>query len=82
MATRMASSADAVTVHGTVASGFEPVSEVFAENFRDRDELGAAVAVYHRGQPVVDLWEGTEIPTASTRGRPTRWSSWPLRRRG
>ncbi|WP_435318861.1 serine hydrolase domain-containing protein [Haloarchaeobius sp. TZWSO28] len=52
------SSDDAVTVHGTVAPGFEPVRDVFAENFAHRDELGAAVAVYHRGESVVDLWGG------------------------
>lgn len=45
-------------IHGTVAPGFEPIRDVFAENFASRDELGAAVAVYHRGEPVVDLWGG------------------------
>ena len=54
----MAPSADAVTVQGSVAPGFEPVRDVFAANFHDRDELGAAVAVYYRGDPVVDLWGG------------------------
>jgi CubicO group peptidase (beta-lactamase class C family) len=56
--TTTVSSADAVTIHGTVAPEFEPVREVFAENFAHRDELGAAVAVYHRGEPVVNLWGG------------------------
>ncbi|MDS0301105.1 beta-lactamase family protein [Halogeometricum sp. S1BR25-6] len=51
-------SADAVTIHGTVEPGFEPVREVFAENFHDRNELGAAIAVYSRGELVVDLWGG------------------------
>jgi CubicO group peptidase (beta-lactamase class C family) len=45
-------------VHGTVAPGFGPVREVFARNFAERDEVGAACAVYLRGQPVVDLWGG------------------------
>ncbi|WP_276259368.1 serine hydrolase domain-containing protein [Haloglomus litoreum] len=45
-------------IHGTVAPGFERVREVFAENFRERDELGAAVAVSHDGDLVVDLWGG------------------------
>ncbi|WP_459194886.1 serine hydrolase domain-containing protein [Halosimplex sp. J119] len=58
MSKGMAPSAGAVTVQGTVAPGFEPVREVFAENFRDRDELGSAVAVYYRGELVVDLWGG------------------------
>jgi CubicO group peptidase (beta-lactamase class C family) len=46
------------TTGGTVAPGFEEVEEVFKENFRERDELGAACAVYHRGKKVVDLWGG------------------------
>ena len=45
-------------VHGFVARGFEPVREVFAENFRERGEIGAACAVYRRGEPLVDLWGG------------------------
>lgn len=45
-------------VHGTTADGFEAVREAFAANFRERGELGAACAVYHRGETVVDLWGG------------------------
>ncbi|WP_276260418.1 serine hydrolase domain-containing protein [Haloglomus litoreum] len=45
-------------VDGTAADGFEPVVDAFAENFRSRDELGAACAVYHEGECVVDLWGG------------------------
>jgi CubicO group peptidase (beta-lactamase class C family) len=45
-------------VHGRVAPGFEPVRAAFAENLRARGELGAAFAVYRRGEPVVDLWGG------------------------
>lgn len=45
-------------VHGTVAPGFEEVREEVAKNLRDRGEKGCAVAVYLRGQKVVDLWAG------------------------
>jgi CubicO group peptidase (beta-lactamase class C family) len=58
-------------INGFVAPGFEPVREAFAANFdRDLDplnamlagpgkcETGAAVAVFHRGEKVVDLWAG------------------------
>lgn len=45
-------------IHGTVAAGFEPVREAFAAN----DEVGAAVCVYHGGEPVVDLWRGVADP--------------------
>jgi CubicO group peptidase (beta-lactamase class C family) len=45
-------------VYGSVAPGFEEVEAVFERNFRERDELGAACAVYHEGEKVVDLWGG------------------------
>ncbi|RRS01716.1 serine hydrolase domain-containing protein [Glycomyces terrestris] len=50
------------TIEGTTAAGFEPVRECFERNFTDRKEVGAAVAVLHRGQPVVDLWGGRADP--------------------
>ncbi len=37
---------------------FAQVGDTFAANFRDRGELGAAVAVYKGGRKVVDLWGG------------------------
>ncbi|MFJ9243513.1 serine hydrolase domain-containing protein [Streptomyces sp. NPDC101776] len=37
---------------------FTAVRTAFEENFRDRDELGAAVAVTVDGETVVDLWGG------------------------
>lgn len=48
-----------MTPEGTVSAGWEPVRDAFVENFRSRGELGAAVAVVHRGEVVVDLWAGT-----------------------
>lgn len=45
-------------IRGRISPGFERVRDVFVENFTDRDELGAACAVYHEGKPVVDLWGG------------------------
>jgi CubicO group peptidase (beta-lactamase class C family) len=47
-----------VPLHGTVAPGFEPVGEAFARNFAERGEVGAACAVWRRGEKVVDLWGG------------------------
>src|SRR6202008_1751262 len=52
---------------GFVAPGFEGVQAAFDENFASRGELGAAAAVYHRGELVADLWGG--IADATT-GRP------------
>ncbi len=48
----------APAVHGHVDPGFEPVREEFIRNFRERDDLGSAVAVEWNGRHVVDLWGG------------------------
>lgn len=47
-----------VRVEGHVNPGFEPVREAFAQNFSERNELGAACCIYLRGEKVVDLWGG------------------------
>ncbi|XGW29897.1 hypothetical protein V3C99_009163 [Haemonchus contortus] len=47
------------TVHGFVDAGYEQVFEAFRRNFGEGLERdGAAVAIYHRGKLVVDLWGG------------------------
>ncbi|MFF3577097.1 serine hydrolase domain-containing protein [Streptomyces mirabilis] len=45
-------------VHGHCDARFAAVRTAFEENFRDRDELGAAVTVTLDGETVVDLWGG------------------------
>lgn len=45
-------------INGHVSACFEPVRDAFAENFSRRQELGGACCVYHRGEKVVDLWDG------------------------
>lgn len=45
-------------VHGHCDARFAAVRTAFEENFRDRDELGAAVTVMLDGETVVDLWGG------------------------
>src|SRR5918995_980044 len=57
-------------VQGHVAAGFERVREEFERNFRRRREIGAAVAAYHRGEKVVDLWGGHR-----DRNRKHRWEA-------
>ena len=37
---------------------FAAVADAFVGNFRDRGEVGAAVAVTLNGEPVIDLWGG------------------------
>jgi CubicO group peptidase (beta-lactamase class C family) len=43
---------------GFVRPDFDYVREAFLDNFERDRELGAAIAVYHRGEKVVDLWGG------------------------
>jgi CubicO group peptidase (beta-lactamase class C family) len=50
---------DTPPIHGTCDPRFAPVRDAFADNFRVRGELGAAVAVVVDGRPVVDLWGGS-----------------------
>ena len=45
-------------VTGFVADGFEPVRDAFLANFEHGREIGAAIAVYLRGELVVDLAAG------------------------
>lgn len=47
-----------VSVQGSVSSGYEGVKEAFAANFNDDFEVGASVAVMHKGEMVVDIWAG------------------------
>lgn len=49
-------------IDGRVAPGFEEVRVEFERNFAERDEIGAAVAAYWRGEKVVDLWGGRRSP--------------------
>ncbi|MDD9964403.1 MAG: serine hydrolase [Gammaproteobacteria bacterium] len=45
-------------IHGTCKPQFEGVKAVFEENFEQRGDVGACVAVSVEGEPVVDLWAG------------------------
>jgi CubicO group peptidase (beta-lactamase class C family) len=53
-------------IDGWVATEFEPVLDVFAANFAQRGEVGAAVCVYVDGRPVVDLWGGVADPATAS----------------
>ncbi|WP_375500978.1 serine hydrolase domain-containing protein [uncultured Jatrophihabitans sp.] len=52
-----------VPVGGDVDPGWEPVLQEFTRNFERRGEVGAAVAVFRHGRPVVDLWGGRRDAT-------------------
>ena len=43
---------------GQVATGWEGVADVLRGNIERGDDVGASVAVYHRGECVVDLAGG------------------------
>ena len=47
-----------ILIQGNVRPGFEAVREAFAQNFEERHEVGASVAVVRNGQYLVDLWGG------------------------
>jgi CubicO group peptidase (beta-lactamase class C family) len=50
---------NAINVQGTLAAGFEPVRDEFAAILAaEGADLCAQIAIYHRGQLVVDLWAG------------------------
>jgi len=55
--TRSLTMAD-IRIEGNCDPRFERVKAAFAENFEQRNEYGAAVAVMLDGRPVVDLWAG------------------------
>jgi CubicO group peptidase (beta-lactamase class C family) len=65
--TTAAATARTPQIHGEVAPGFEGVRDAFVANFERYGEVGASVAVYQDGAPVVDLWGGTADPAT---GRP------------
>ncbi len=45
-------------VHGHVDEGYGAVADAFRSNLIDRNEVGAACAVFRDGRAVVDLWGG------------------------
>jgi len=47
-----------IRIDGQCDARFERVREAFAENFAQRGDIGAAVAVTIDGRPVIDLWGG------------------------
>ena len=51
-------------IEGTTAAGFDEVRDVFARNFDEHGEVGAAFAVYLDGEPIVDLTGGTRTDGA------------------
>jgi CubicO group peptidase (beta-lactamase class C family) len=57
-------------IGGSCDPRFSAVRDAFADNFRSRGEIGAAVAISIEGRPVVDLWGGW-----TDEGRTRAWQS-------
>jgi CubicO group peptidase (beta-lactamase class C family) len=49
---------DIPEIRGSCDERFTAVRHAMTRNFREHNELGAAVAVFVEGRPVVDLWAG------------------------
>ena len=47
-----------IPIEGTCDPAFAAVRDTFEQNFRKRNEIGAAICVYRDGNKVVDLWGG------------------------
>ena len=45
-------------IEGTSSPQFQKVADAFAANFVSEGDIGASVAVFKDGEPVVDLWGG------------------------
>jgi len=60
--TMVESAATGTSIEGTCDAAFEPLKEAFAENFRSRGDVGAAVSVVVGGRTFVDLWGGDAGP--------------------
>ncbi len=69
--------AEAGGIQGTCDERFEAVREAFAKNFEEEREVGASVAVFVEGEPVVDLWGGwTDEPHTVPWERDTITNVW------
>lgn len=55
-------------IDGLASDEFGGVREVFEGNFAEREEVGAAVAVYLEGKLVVDLWGGHKVKNGERSG--------------
>lgn len=49
-------------IQGNFDPVFEDLASAFQQNFESRDEVGASLCVYHRGDCVADLWGGQADP--------------------
>jgi len=63
---RVAVDGQMIDIRGECPAAFNAILSAFANNFRDRRELGASYCVYLGGRKVVDLWAGHRDPRRTT----------------
>jgi CubicO group peptidase (beta-lactamase class C family) len=51
-------------MRGWISVGFEPIGEIFSALLQCDEGSGAALAIYWKGRPVVDVWGGSADPGA------------------
>ncbi len=54
-----------IEISGTCQNKFKPVQTAFLENFKNLDEVGAALTIFHKGKKVVDIWGGLKNQNTS-----------------
>ncbi len=66
---------DHMTTQGFTTDKFAAVRDVLDGQLASGADVGASVAVHHRGEVVVDIWGGWADEARTVRGSPTRWST-------
>jgi CubicO group peptidase (beta-lactamase class C family) len=60
-------------VHGAIAAGYEPLARTFQRQLEDGRQIGASIAVWRKGECVVDIWGGlADVEAKRTWERDTR----------
>lgn len=59
-------------IHGSAVPAFRPVWDAFVKNFTDRNEIGASLAISHKGVPVLEAWGGFADAAAAQPLQPWR----------
>jgi len=57
-----------IEIKGTCSKRFEAVREAFKHNLDTAQDVGASVAIFVDGEPIVDLWGGHTTVGAATFG--------------
>ena len=67
------------TIHGVCEERFGPVRDTLAASIDRGDDIGASVAVYLGGEPVVDIWGGVADPESGREwDRDTIVNTWSI----